>query len=281
MFGSLLAFLLILFLVPILNKVIATTCGFINGQNTETDLCLLTVFNYADNLLSPLFIVEPKLLNSVQFISFIDGYIQNNTLQPYSIYNNFEQIRITTEKVNILMFITSIDEITPYILNKLNGSNVDIFIVYSNKIIQNGFTPEIEKVFDLFGQIVLKRVFLLVQRNSKKITWRIYVQIDPNCDRNNKYQLIGLCRGNETHASMTVSKDDKPFHTCPLYILLTIKDPFVLYSKETGFYSGIEISLARTLAEKLNLNFTFILNDNSASVKTEWVFHVAQIIRNT
>lgn len=235
------------------------------GNDSSLDLCFINSLEHKLNLEGavriPQIILKPNATYDQQFHGFIRKISEGNTILPHLIYNDVEQI-IITKSCNIIVFISSADEITPTFLNKLRNSHIRIFIIYSNENIINfsKFLHEIRKIFELLPKHEFSLVTLLAQR---KRTWKIFTHSNLSCKEKQKYRLIELCRVNGTHVDIqSVDVGQK----CPFHTLVTNKKPFVLYNDETGFYGGIEIALMNTLTEKLKLNFEFILNNNSETL---------------
>lgn len=120
------------------------------GTEYSLDLCFIKCLeqqlDVQNSARIPQIILTPNATHNQQFDEFVWKISQSNTVLPHLIYNDVEKITIEKSH-NVMLFISSSDEITPTFLDKLRNSHARIYIIYSNENIK--FWLEIREIFDL------------------------------------------------------------------------------------------------------------------------------------
>lgn len=152
------------------------------------------------------------------------------------IIQNFEQFETIYEKFSSDQFWT-------------NG----IYVV----AVLNGQIPEIVEIFNLFWKLQIYNVFLLYQNLNDEV---IVESFDPfgyeKCHEPTPIIVNKFINGSFIKSFQIYNRNMKYLHGCPIRVSLSSTSrPFVMVDKnESGLkaFSGEDIQLLKTLAEKLN-----------------------------
>lgn len=155
-----------------------------------------------------------------------------------------------------------------------------VFTILNFDIDSSSWSREIKYIFQAFLSKGMLNVFILFKNNSMPfdmidiVSWFPYE--NNNCAKDvGEIVLLDQCkpplkkysqaiRIKENHEIDDIVKIPNNFHGCSLNVSSSIWEPFVSYSyseePDEKAWSGIEVSILRSIGKHLNLTINFILN---------------------
>lgn len=253
------SFLLLIYATTVVSGNGPSSYGFtkiltdVESVTGHVDFCVLDnltrFLSLQNSLRNTLVIIKPEQSSLISFEEYFEKISTNGLLWPYTIYGDSDKSKFSENNM-LLMFISSPFDLRHPLLDRLRNLHMKIYIVYSDLGDTNVEVGAIQPIYYLLPKKEFNFVVLFVQKGGKATTCRIFTPSNFKCRR---------VETDLQSPSSNVNQHGK----CVLNVLVTIKEPFILYDIEKGFYGGIEIFLLKTLSEKLNIDLKFIINDGS------------------